>query len=329
MNQTIPRFFQEDCVPVVMATDENYIPPLCVALSSLIRHASPARKYDIIILCIGRAHTILASLLPTFRRNNISVRAVDLPQATTFHTSSHISLASYNRLYIPELLREYAKTLYLDCDITIHADVAELYDIELGDNYLAACEDYYLTQGTAPYVPPALAALRAQGCPIEGHINAGILSMNLAALRRDNMQQRMLECAAEKDHYYHDQCVLNITCQGKIHPLPLEWNMCVAESLSREAMSDWHHDALHSMLDSRTYKIVHFSSCKKPWKHLQRPLANLWWQETCRVSYAIAADLFHLPYAKWLVLRSLAAYAPGKIGQLAAHRIFPAFTWNP
>lgn len=329
MSDTVPRAFAGECIPIVMSTDEGYIPPLCVALSSLVRHASPTLRYDIIILCLGRGYEILNPLLPAFRRENISVRAVELGQISTFHTSSHISLASYNRLYIPDLMPEYDKVLYLDCDITVHADVAGLYNLDLGHNYLAACEDYYLTQGSSPYVPEALAVLQEQGCPVEGHINAGILVMNLVAMRRDNMQQRMLECAAAQDHYYHDQCVLNITCQGRILPLPLEWNMCVAESLGRDALSAWHHTSLHHLLNSSGYKIMHFISCKKPWRHLRRPLADLWWKEACRVPYAVVAGLFHTSIAKWLALKLLASCFPGKIGQAAAHRLFPAFTWKP
>lgn len=267
-------------------------------------------------------------MLPTFYRRNISVRAVDLPQAASFHTSSHISLAAYNRLYIPELLGEYAKALYLDCDTTIHTDVAELYDMELGNNYLAACEDYYLTQGTTPYYTRSREALRAQGCPVEEHINSGVLSMNLAAMRRDNMQQRMLECAASQDHYYHDQCVLNITCKGKILPLPLEWNTCVSTRVDHDSLPGWHYDNMHHLLDERKYKILHFISEKKPWNHLQRPMADRWWLEAGRVPYAVATRLFHIPFTKWLALRSLVACIPGKIGQAAAHRLFPAFRWK-
>lgn len=329
MKTAIPRAFPGECVPVVMAADEGYILPLCVALATLAQHASPARRYDIVILCIGRAQELLLPLLPSFCSNNISARAVNLSSLHSFHTSNHISLASYNRLYIPELMPEYDKVLYLDCDIIVHADVAELYDIELGDNYLAACEDYYLTQGTSPYVPQALAELRKQGCPIEGHINAGILVMNLAALRRDNMQPRMLECAAAQAHYYHDQCVLNITCQGRILPLPLEWNMCVADSLGRDVMSDWHHDTLHRLLRSGEYKIVHYSCWAKPWKHLQRPLAELWWREASGVSSPAVKRLLFFPYAKWLVLRIVTICLPKTIQSKVLRRLSPAFHWNP
>lgn len=328
-DKIILRIFQEDCIPVVMATDAEYVPPLCVALSSLVRHASSNKLYDIIILCIGRAHEILVPLLPIFCRRNISVRAVDLHQVTALYTSNHISLATYNRLYIPELLRDYAKVLYMDCDTTVHADVAELYDIDIGNNYLAASEDYYLTQGFSSCVLMAQAQLREQGCPVEGHINAGILSMNLAALRQDNMQQSMLECAAAHEHLYHDQSVLNIICRGRILPLPLEWNMCVGESIGKDRMSDSHYNHMHRLLDEGKYKIVHYTTGRKPWKHLHRPLADLWWQEALHVPYAIANRLFHISFSKWLVLRSLATCVPGKIRQFAAHRVFPAFTWKP
>lgn len=326
--ETVHRVFPEDCIPVVFATDNGYIPPLCVALASLIRHTHPSKKYDVIILCIGRAYELLSPLLPMFCRENISVRAVDLKHASVFFTSNHISLAAYNRLYIPELLPEYDKVLYLDCDIIVCADIAELYNLPIGDNYLAACEDYNLTQGSEDYVPPAKAALREQGCPVEGHINSGILVMNLAAMRRDHIQQRMLECAAAQNHYYHDQCVLNIICRGKIYPLPLAWNMCIM-GLNRETMSEWHYNQTAELLRSHQYRIVHFTAAK-PWKHLRRPYSHLWWQEARHVPFPVVKKLLHVSYPVWIGLRLILALLPipERYAGMASYHLYPVFRWN-
>lgn len=58
--------------------------------------------------------------------------------------NTHLSKAAYFRLLIPELIREYDKCIYLDCDIIVHGDLKELYEIELGNNYLAGVKDCHI-----------------------------------------------------------------------------------------------------------------------------------------------------------------------------------------
>jgi len=48
----------------------------------------------------------------------------------------------YYKLYIPTILpQEAERCLFLDVDMVINADIAELYNIELSDNVIAAAED--------------------------------------------------------------------------------------------------------------------------------------------------------------------------------------------
>ncbi|MBQ8692167.1 MAG: hypothetical protein IJ520_03390, partial [Synergistaceae bacterium] len=38
------------------------------------------------------------------------------------------------RLFMPEVLSGLDKVIYLDCDIVVNMDIAELWDIDLGGN---------------------------------------------------------------------------------------------------------------------------------------------------------------------------------------------------
>ncbi len=55
--------------------------------------------------------------------------------------NEHISAETFYRFLIPELLPFYDKVLYLDSDIVVLGDVAELFDVDLKDNILAATRD--------------------------------------------------------------------------------------------------------------------------------------------------------------------------------------------
>ena len=53
----------------------------------------------------------------------------------------HLSVETYYRLIIPEIMPEYKKILYLDCDMVVDHDVAELFDLDLGNCVIAGAKD--------------------------------------------------------------------------------------------------------------------------------------------------------------------------------------------
>ena len=69
------------------------------------------------------------------------------------------------------------KVIYLDCDITVNMDLAELYDIDLGEHYLAAVEEPNLTHREK------FEGLSSFSKQPERYFNAGMLLMNLRKVR--------------------------------------------------------------------------------------------------------------------------------------------------
>lgn len=51
---------------------------------------------------------------------------------------SHISVSTMDRLFLPELLPNLERVVYLDIDLLVQADVGLIHDIDLGDNVVAA-----------------------------------------------------------------------------------------------------------------------------------------------------------------------------------------------
>lgn len=52
-----------------------------------------------------------------------------------------MSVETYYRLIIPEIMPNYHKILYLDCDMVADHDVAELYDFDLKGAVIGAAKD--------------------------------------------------------------------------------------------------------------------------------------------------------------------------------------------
>ena len=97
-------------------------------------------------------------------------------------------VASY-RLLLPDLLPEYDKIIYIDCDVIVRNDLSEIYhQTILKGNYLAAVYEAALGRsdtifGVYRFVKP--------GC----YINSGFLIMNLGELRRNKMVPKFLEAS--------------------------------------------------------------------------------------------------------------------------------------
>lgn len=243
MNREIPIFF---------STDDNYIPYLDVAIASLIDNASPAHTYRIIVLNTGLDEANVR-LVKQRERNGFTIDFVDISAElegikSRFKNVYHFSIVTYYRLFIASLFPQYDKVIYLDCDLVVLGDIAELYGVELGDNILGAADEEFV-QNTKEF---RLYAERALGLDPDGYVNAGVLLMNLAAFRENRIEEKFVELitAYDFDLLDPDQAYLNYLCRGKIHLLPNGWN--------KEPMP---------LVCEGNKNIVHYALYKKPWQY--------------------------------------------------------------
>ena len=78
-----------------------------------------------------------------YTKDNISIEFVDLNYyiekiKNKLYTRDYFSMTTYFRLFISNLYPQYNKAIYLDSDIVLLADVAELYNEDIGDNLVAS-----------------------------------------------------------------------------------------------------------------------------------------------------------------------------------------------
>ena len=83
------------------------------------------------------------------------------------------TIATYYRLFIPELFPNYEKIIYLDTDILLLKDISSLYLTDLGQNYLAAAVDVAATSLT--FYKDFMKKFNLQG----EYFNDGVLVFNI------------------------------------------------------------------------------------------------------------------------------------------------------
>ncbi len=239
-------------IPIFFSTDDNYIPYLDVALSSIIANASKEYDYRIIVLNTGvaakGAEIVKRNERPGFRIDFIDISEPLAAIKSRFKNVYHFSLASYYRLFIASLFPEYDKVIYLDCDLVVLGDISELFSVELGDNILGAAPEEFV-QNTDVFRAYAEKAL---GLDPDGYVNSGVLLMNLKEFRKNRIEAKFTKLIKEYDFDLldPDQAYLNYLCRGKIHVLPNGWNK----------------EPMPIALEGEK-NIVHYALYKKPWQY--------------------------------------------------------------
>ena len=134
-------------------------------------------------------------------------------------TTAEFGTVVWLRLYLPEILSEVSKVLYLDADTFVARPLDELWHTRLGDAPLAAVANV-----VEPQFRSHVASL---GVTYPGgYFNSGVLLMNLDLMRSEGALERLREFALDhRDQVvWPDQDVLNAVFVGRWLPLPPRFN---------------------------------------------------------------------------------------------------------
>jgi len=243
---------KQNKIPIFFATDDGYIPFLAVALESLIDNSSRENYYLIKVLYTNITEENQKKI-KKYERENVNIEFVDLNYYINkvkdkLYTRDYYSKTTYFRLFIPELYPQYDKVLYLDSDIVILSDIAELYNIDMGDNLIAAAPDDVIQtiEVFQEYVEKVVGV-----ADYRNYFNAGILVMNLDELRKFNFQEKFLYLLETvKFSVAQDQDYLNRLCKGRTKLISNTWDKMPigGDTIPREELN-----------------LIHFNLTFKPW----------------------------------------------------------------
>lgn len=277
---------EPNVVPVVFASDDAYVPVLAVAIESMLRNANPGRFYDIVVLTCnisGDHQTTMCEYLG--RYDNARITFFDVWRMVADYdlgtNNEHISVETYYRFLVQDVLSAYDKVLYLDSDLVVEGDVAQLFDTELGDNLVAATRDVdylanlNLADGNRMKYTRDVLKMRN---PYD-YFQAGVLVLNTRAMRRLHKVSEWLKVSQRPDFIYNDQDVLNSECEGRVTYLDASWN--VTNDIFHRATALYPNApaaAYDAYLTSRRNpKIVHYAGAAKPWTYGWIDLSEHFW----------------------------------------------------
>ena len=263
---TIP--FYPDKIPVVFASDNKYVPFMSAAIQSIVENSSQNREYIFFIfhkeIKNDTMELIIKQISPYNQFSIEFINVSDYIGRFDLFISRHVTIETYFRFLIPELLCEYQKVIYLDCDMIICADIAELFDISMDNYIIAAMRDITVANWFyASRLKKNTAGFRNSFPKLKNpsdYFVAGLLVFNIPLFRKTISQEELFEVAISNEWDWHDQDVLNIIAEGKVFLLSFHWGVYIPDNI----------DYLPENLKNEFYaaeknpKIIHFVI--KPWK---------------------------------------------------------------
>ncbi len=239
-------------LPIFFAIDDFYIPFFAVALKSLVDNSSEKYEYLIKILNTDISEENKKKI-KKFEKNNINIEFVDLNYyidkiKDKLYTRDYYAKSTYFRLFIPELYPQYDKALYLDSDIIILEDIANLYNTDIGNNLVGAIPDDIIQNGKEfqEYAEKVVGV-----SSYKNYFNAGILVMNLDELRKFKFQEKFLYLLETiKFSVAQDQDYLNRICKGRVTYIENSWNVMPLPRKPKEG---------------EELKLIHYNLTYKPW----------------------------------------------------------------
>ena len=247
----------EDKKAVVFAGDYAYIRQIETALKSICRHNSNLKIY------------ILNQDIPQewFSRLKIYLQEIGgdlidcklIGQQFKMNWSNklpHINHMTFARYFIPDFVTE-DKVLYLDSDLIVTGDLTDLFELDLGENYLGA----------------------ARSCFGAGvGFNAGVLLLNNKKWKSETIRQKLIELT-EKEHENvkeGDQSILNMLFKDQYSLLEDKYNFQIGFDAGA---AEKNHAFIFEIPLTPSPKILHYISPDKPWKQFSvGRLREEWWK---------------------------------------------------
>lgn len=266
-------------IPIVFGIDKSYMLQVFTLMHSILKNT--VAEIHFIVLSNDRIEEDAEELVNTLRKvyDNFAFDVRHMTEETFHGVEIHhgrLTLASYFRLMIPELVKEYDKCIYLDSDILVNGDIQELFAIDVEACYLAGVRDCHLGRRTNVFVSRHQSKMNMAS--MEKYVNAGVLLMNLKKMRDDDITYRFL-AQAKRENPYEDQDVINVCCEGAKKVLPLKYNVFHHyKGRNMKTLFNGPYDRTEFRFDWNDPCILHFAEEYKPWLNRKYKGADQWWK---------------------------------------------------
>ena len=243
--------------PIVLITDENYLYPTIVTITSILINKDRDTKYKIHVFCNSlseKSKKLLSSI-----DSCIEVIPFENEFSEFVGTHQHVSATALLKFKIADIFPKYDKILYLDTDVIIQHDLSDLFNIDIHDKYAAVVKD--MAGMLSQHVEKLLG--------LDNYFNSGMMLLNIKKMREENIYEKLIDYKLHKDtRRFMDQDCFNAVFGENVVYLTCKYNYMPInqKDFKDKQLADFYKvpQDLISTFDSYA-SVIHLTNKEKPW----------------------------------------------------------------
>lgn len=287
-------------IKILLTFNDAYAPHAAVVMESVIRNASSKVSFIIMYFADELNGSIRTTLKDHFesRLGSLEFCSVDVSYKRKFEGiqySKALTVNTFLRLLVPDLLPHESNLIYLDCDLLVLDDIYQLMKRSDSSYSVNAVPEHYPSnrlgelQAKTTMSEDEARSLRQEALQYDkkkylgmdtksSYFNAGVLIMNLNLWKQERLLDKVI--AFLKEHplaHSGDQDALNGVLDGKYGVLPLWWNVHPYVYNLNEYTSNFTADELKHAKDSPS--VIHFAGYKAwQYRYENEEVKRLYWK---------------------------------------------------
>jgi len=272
---------------IVFAVNDEYASKLGVTIVSILENNKDL-KFNFFVLSSDFSDNSKQSIDKIKQKyQNWNIKYI-VPDNTLFESLKlnieYISVETYYRYVIANVLPEQSKALYLDADLVVNGSLTDLYNLNLKNRYCAGVKDLHIEKtGYKSQIGFSDTDL---------YINAGVLLLNLSAIRKDSMVEKLFDNTkklADKI-LYQDQDIINITFKNKIKETDSVYNFAASNVKCEKNKR-------------KSAVIIHYTGKRKPWNQACKNKMRKVWFKYNNIYQKIVGENFLINLLKKMFFR--------------------------
>ena len=130
---------------VTLCINEDYALPCAVTVQSLLEHSAEASEWDVHLFTDKLQASTVVRLRQTIEAKGAraSFHLAEYGRFKALPLKRGFSSDAYTRLFVAHAFPEADRIIYLDSDILVQRDLAELFDLDWGSAVVAAVQTIF------------------------------------------------------------------------------------------------------------------------------------------------------------------------------------------
>ena len=265
--------------------DKKFLYPVIVYLTSLLDNRANSSFYFIHLLTNGtlakKSIRKIKSVIDKFGNNFVKLIYHDLGSDFKDVSTGYLPQTIYYKIALPSLLPNVDKIIYTDSDMINLEDLTEMYRFRFDEKIYFA--------GTLDYINH-LEQIKEFSPFVDKYINAGLLIMNLKAMREDSIEAKLREFISNHTLNFLEQTAINYVCRNNIQILPYKYGIFAFESFYQLVQLNNQQELKYRYTVKELERFFedptnfHYVSLDKPWLKGVRKFNKVYWWYYAKMS---------------------------------------------